>query len=115
MSIQDGMDGHEEAARKVAIISGTRIRRSLLLILIVTTIPTLLIAVSSYYIGVSYIEREVERTHKLQLDYTVKQVSDALGHLQVGMNQWTLNPMSDKLRGIDFKDNYAFSKEFLNL
>ncbi|BFT74163.1 transcriptional regulator YesS [Paenibacillus sp. P36] len=91
---------------------GHAFRRSLLLILIVTTIPTLLIAVSSYYIGVSYIEREVERTHKLQLDYTVKQVSDALGHLQVGMNQWTLNPMSDKLRGIDFKDNYAFSKEF---
>ncbi|MZQ86472.1 helix-turn-helix domain-containing protein [Paenibacillus sp. 5J-6] len=91
---------------------GHAFRRSLLLILIVTTIPTLLIAFSSYYIGVSYIEREVERTHKLQLDYTVKQVSDALGHLQVGMNQWTLNPMSDKLRGIDFKDNYAFSKEF---
>ncbi|NOV04707.1 helix-turn-helix domain-containing protein [Paenibacillus planticolens] len=92
---------------------GHTFRRSLLLILMVTTIPTLLIAASSYYIGVSYIEREVERTHKLQLDYTVKQVSDALGHLQVGMNQWTLNPlMSDKLRGIDFKDNYAFSKDF---
>ncbi|MEK8129508.1 helix-turn-helix domain-containing protein [Paenibacillus filicis] len=80
-----------------------------------TTIPTLLISVSSYYIGVSYIEREVERTHKLQLDYTVKQVSDALGHLQVNMNQWTLNSlMSDRLRDIEFKDNYALTKELFD-
>ncbi|MFE5319367.1 helix-turn-helix domain-containing protein [Paenibacillus sp. NPDC056579] len=113
-SIHDGMDGMKKRIGKgLLTYRGHAFRRSLLLILIVTTIPTLLIAASSYYIGVRYIEREVERTHKLQLDYTVKQVSDALGHLQVGMNQWTLNPlMSGKLRDIDFKENYSFSKDF---
>lgn len=88
-------------------------QRSLILILLVTIIPTILISVSSYYIGVRYIEREVERTHSLQQEYTIKQVNDALSHLQVSMNQWALNPiMSEKLRGIDFKDNYALTMEF---
>ncbi|WP_165452155.1 helix-turn-helix domain-containing protein [Paenibacillus thalictri] len=76
--------------------------------LTITCIPTALIGVGSYYIGSSYIEREVHRTHQLQLGKGMERLSETFSQLEMNLTQWTLNPSFDvKLKNLDFVNQYA--------
>lgn len=93
---------------------GRYFRRSLALLLIIASVPSLFIAVSNYWIGVRQIEKEAIRSHQLRTE----QVSDMLARQfdQIGMvmSRWSTNPLfGDYLDRFSFLENINQSHEIM--
>ncbi|MFC4776288.1 helix-turn-helix transcriptional regulator [Paenibacillus sp. GCM10023252] len=76
--------------------------------------PTTFIGLSLYVIGVDRIESEVNKTHQLRLAHVTKQMEEELAGMEVRLSQWSFNPtFGEKLRNVDYSDNYSFTRELL--
>jgi AraC-like DNA-binding protein len=86
---------------------GTFLYRSFMTALIVACLPTLLIGVLSYTVGVRQIESEVFRTNTLESNNAYQQVDEEFERLETIFAQWAFNPVFDEtLRGMDLRDRY---------
>ncbi|MFD2615439.1 helix-turn-helix domain-containing protein [Paenibacillus gansuensis] len=89
-------------------------RRSLILVMLITCLPTALIGFSLHQIGVNRIESEVNKTHQLRLTQVSKQLDNELSQLEVRLTQWALNPVfSEQLKHIRFAEDVDFTRSLL--
>ncbi|MGG1514440.1 AraC family transcriptional regulator [Paenibacillus oryzisoli] len=95
-------------------IRSSYFRKSLVIVLLITCLPTTFIGISLYFIGVNRVETEVNKTHQLLLNQVTQQLDEELSRMEVSLSQWSFNPMfGDKLKTMDFPDNYVFTRELL--
>lgn len=73
----------------------TLYRKSLLLVLIITCLPTLIIGIGIYYFGVSRIEKEVNHSNQLQLSQSTKVLDTYLTQVETLTVQWGFNAAFD--------------------
>lgn len=81
---------------------GSFYHRSLIIVLLITSIPILLISIFSYLISTSQIESEVNKRY----EYQVKQLFDRLGkdllQLEIMASRWTFQPaFNEAVRHVD--------------
>lgn len=87
-------------------------RRSLLLVLLVTCIPTLLIGVGSHQIGVRQVQRELTHTHLIQLRQASDKVDEFISQMQMMTNQWANHSMfAETLADMRFEEHFLFTHE----
>ncbi|MEK8132413.1 AraC family transcriptional regulator [Paenibacillus filicis] len=80
--------------------------RSLALVLLISSLPTLLIAIINLYIGTGKIEEEVEKSHQMRISQVSEMIQANLSTMEIMTNRWSTNPLvSDSIRYLDFKDN----------
>jgi AraC-like DNA-binding protein len=83
-------------------------RKSLLFVVFITCIPTAIIGISSYYVGSSNIEHEVNRTHQLRLKKDIQRIDESFSQLELSLTQWSQSPaFGAKLRNLDTVQQYA--------
>jgi AraC-like DNA-binding protein len=71
-------------------------RKSLIIVLLITSLPTALIGAGIYYFGITQIEQEVNRTHQVQVRQAVRTMDGTLSHLETTVAQWAFNPIFDE-------------------
>lgn len=80
-------------------------RRSLMIILLVSCLPTAIMALSVYIFGASHVEREVTNYHQRIQRQSTERIDQTFSHLETTLVQWSFNPMfGDRLRTMVFKD-----------
>ncbi|MDF2923815.1 MAG: transcriptional regulator [Paenibacillaceae bacterium] len=91
---------------------GSTFRKYLILILVITSLPTMLIAASSYLIALGQIERETAHVQELRLKRVSEMMDMQLAQLQLMLNQWSYHSVFDpKIRTVDFIDDFKFTAE----
>lgn len=94
------------------LTKGSTLRKYFLLVLVITSLPTLLIAGSSYVIAVRQIERETAHIQELRLERVSEMMEVQLAQLQLMLNQWSYHPVFEaKMESIDFIDDFKFTAE----
>ncbi|NGZ76699.1 helix-turn-helix domain-containing protein [Saccharibacillus alkalitolerans] len=67
-------------------------RYSLILALCMASIPTAVIALSSYALGTAHIEREVMNSHRTLVERSAARLDDLFTQLELSISQWSLDP-----------------------
>jgi AraC-like DNA-binding protein len=84
-------------------VKGNYYRKSMILVLIITSLPTAAIAISTYFIGINQIETEVYHKNKYQLEQVFQRLNEQFTQLELIVDKGTANPIFDeKLRDTDF-------------
>jgi len=82
-------------------------RKSLILVLCITSLPTAIIGITSYITGRAHIENEITRNHEALLKKTIDRMNDNLAQLELAATQWSLDSRLDlRLRNINLSDDY---------
>lgn len=82
-------------------------RKSLLLVLCITSLPTVIIGITSYVAGRAHIENEITQNHDALLKKTIDRMNENLAQLELAATQWSLDSRLDaKLGDIDLIDDY---------
>ncbi|RAV10489.1 helix-turn-helix domain-containing protein [Paenibacillus contaminans] len=68
-------------------------RRSFAVVLLITSLPTALLAFATYYVGTQQIEQEVNRAHQVRLQNTADKLNNQLSQLEKTIAMWTFDPM----------------------
>lgn len=68
-------------------------RKSLIILLLVTSIPTALLALATYYVGTKQIEQEVHRAHEFRLETMAGKLEEQLLQLEKMSTMWTFFPI----------------------
>ncbi|AFH61207.2 transcriptional regulator [Paenibacillus mucilaginosus K02] len=106
-------DLYKKRARSSSVHS-VFFRKSLIIVLLITCLPTTFIGFSLYFVGVNRIESEVNKTHQLRLTQISRQLEDQLTQLEVRLSQWAFNPMfNDRLKTMDFAQEVDFTRDML--
>ncbi|MDF2815811.1 MAG: AraC family transcriptional regulator, partial [Paenibacillus sp.] len=79
--------------RRLKRPSGPFFRKSFIMVLLLASLPTALLAVITYFVGVAQIEREVDRTHQLRLQHMAETLNGQLEQLEKMVTMWTFNPI----------------------
>ncbi|RXZ82686.1 AraC family transcriptional regulator [Paenibacillaceae bacterium] len=66
--------------------------KSLIITLLISSIPVTLLAMLTYYTGIREIEREVGRTQRLQYAQVAERMDAQLARLKLTVNQWAYHP-----------------------
>jgi AraC-like DNA-binding protein len=84
-------------------------RKSLIIVLLITSIPTALVGSATYSIGRNQIEREVTRTHNILLEKSAARIEEQLARIELTTTQWTMDPIFDpaKMLHMNLKTDYA--------
>ncbi|MEK8131229.1 AraC family transcriptional regulator [Paenibacillus filicis] len=82
-------------------------RKSLILVLCITSLPTAVIGITSYVTGRAHIEREIARSHEALLKKTIDRMNDNFAQLELAATQWSFDSRLDaKLRDIKLNEEY---------
>ncbi|WP_028550856.1 AraC family transcriptional regulator [Paenibacillus sp. UNC451MF] len=82
-------------------------RKSLLLVLCITSLPTVIIGITSYVTGRAHIEKEITQNHDVFLKKTIDRMNENLAQLELAATQWSLDSRLDaRLGDIDLIDDY---------
>ncbi|WP_438347601.1 AraC family transcriptional regulator [Paenibacillus sp. FA6] len=82
---------------------GSYFRKSLILVLIITSIPSLFIAISNYLIGINQIEKEVFNSHRLKIEQFSEVMNKQFDQMSLVMSRWSTNPLFGS-----YLDRYQF-------
>lgn len=86
---------------------GNFYRRSLILVLCITSLPTAIIGYTSYITGRAHIEKEIMRNHDTLLKKTMDRMNDNLAQLELAATQWSLDSRMDaRIADMNLKDEY---------
>ncbi|MDF2962566.1 MAG: transcriptional regulator [Paenibacillus sp.] len=87
---------------------GDYFRKSLILVLLITSIPSAFIAISNYVIGTGQIEKEVFKSHQMKFEQFSKMMDKQFDQIALVMSRWSTNPLYgvylDSLTFIDHID-----------
>ncbi|MBP1964354.1 helix-turn-helix domain-containing protein [Paenibacillus aceris] len=90
-------------------------RKGFAIVLLMASLPTALLAVATYFVGISQIEREVNRTHQLRQQYMAEKLNDQLLQLEKMVTMWKFNPIFQSKVGDmtmdDFQSNIVQSQD----
>jgi len=67
-------------------------RKSLLLVLCISSLPTALIGAASYAIGKTHIEREIKQAHDRLVKNATESLDEQFAQLELAATQWALDP-----------------------
>lgn len=86
---------------------GNFYRRSLILVLCITSLPTAIIGYTSYITGRAHIEKEIMRNHDTLLKKTIDRMNDNLAQLELAATQWSLDSRMDtRLANMNLIEEY---------
>ncbi|TBL72722.1 helix-turn-helix domain-containing protein [Paenibacillus thalictri] len=86
---------------------GNYYRKSLIFVLIITSLPTAVIAISTYFIGMQQMEKEVYHKNQYQLEQVFSRLEEQFSQLEMTIDKGTFNPsLDEKLRDANFVDEY---------
>ncbi|RAU97307.1 AraC family transcriptional regulator [Paenibacillus sp. YN15] len=86
----------------------TYYRQSLLLILIIATLPGLLLSGLMYWGAGGEIEEELHQLHQQKIHERAQTIDDTLSHLEMSLGHWAFEPQFDYLlNNKDFWKNYT--------
>ncbi|MEK3724412.1 helix-turn-helix domain-containing protein [Paenibacillus sp. FSL H8-0034] len=87
---------------------GSFFRRSLVMVILIASLPGLLIGTGIYWVGSGQITDETNRLHQQQLKQTQKSIDDQLIALETSLSHWAFDPQfDDKLKRLDFVYGYT--------
>lgn len=93
---------------------GRYFRRSLALLLLIASVPSLFIAVSNYWIGVRQIERQAIRSHQLRTEQVSEMLAKQFDQIGTVMSRWSTNPLFGVyLDRFSFLENINQSNELM--
>ncbi|MGO4495726.1 helix-turn-helix domain-containing protein [Paenibacillus sp. 2RAB27] len=82
-------------------------RKSLVMILIMASIPGLIIGLSIYWIATKNVEKELQGLHQNQISNRAANIDDQLAFLEMTVSHWAFDSKFDeKLKTINFAYNY---------
>lgn len=94
-------------------------RRSLILVLCITSLPTSIIGITFYVTGRSHIEQEVARGHEALLQKNLQRMNESLAQIELAATQWSLdNRLDVRLRKMNLSADYSTTQalyQFLGL
>lgn len=86
-------------------------RRSLTTVLWVACMPTIVIGLLLYWVGIPQIEGEFNLLHRNELADAMNRIDDTFTDLELSASQWAFNPIFDnQLRSIDLRDQFAVTQ-----
>lgn len=86
---------------------GNFYRKSLILVLCITSLPTVIIGSTSYITGRAHIEKEIMQNHDALLKKTMDRMNDNLAQLELAATQWSLDSrMDSRLADTNLNDEY---------
>ncbi|MFE5319226.1 hypothetical protein ACFQ88_11010 [Paenibacillus sp. NPDC056579] len=87
---------------------GRFFRRSLIMVIIIASLPGLFIGTGIYFVGSEQIANETNRLHQQQVEQTQKSIDDQLFGLESSLSHWAFDPQfDDKLKKLDFVYGYS--------
>lgn len=90
---------------------GRLFHKSLAIVLIISILPTALIAISSYIISRTYIEREVEYTHTLRLKQAVERMNEQFSRVELVVNQFAQQDLfQSQLNSESYDENFRLAQ-----
>ncbi|WP_409344092.1 helix-turn-helix domain-containing protein [Paenibacillus sp. MBLB4367] len=89
-------------------------RKSFAIVLLITSLPTALLAFATYYVGTRQIEQEVNRTHQVRLQNTADKLNNQLAQLEKTVTMWTFDPMLKARLGSMTVETFEKSYELRN-
>ncbi|MZQ80853.1 helix-turn-helix domain-containing protein [Paenibacillus sp. 5J-6] len=93
---------------------GEYFRRSLILVLLITSVPSALIAVSNYLIGTSQIEKQVNKLHKVKIEQFSQAMNEQISQMELVLSRWSTNPMfGDRLDRIEFIEQISQTHDLM--
>jgi len=91
---------------------GQLYRKSLILVLCITSLPTAIIGVGTYFLGRAHIEHEINGNQQVLFEKSLNRIHGDLSQLELAATQWAIDPrFDDKLRGIDLKEEFNTAYE----
>ncbi|PZE22011.1 AraC family transcriptional regulator [Paenibacillus xerothermodurans] len=82
-------------------------RQSLIMFLLVTSIPGLFTGLIIYWASTSQIERELQALHEKQIMQRAENIDDQLSYLELMFSQWSFDAeFDDRLKYLDFVYDY---------
>ncbi|OXS54049.1 hypothetical protein B1A99_27840 [Cohnella sp. CIP 111063] len=88
--------------------------KSLIITLLISSIPLILLAILTYYNGTREIEREVGRTQRLQYEQVSERVDAELTQLKMTVNQWAYNPLMMELQNHSIGQDVRYTLDLFN-
>ncbi|MCS7462418.1 AraC family transcriptional regulator [Paenibacillus doosanensis] len=90
-------------------------RKSLLIVLAITCLPTLLVGICVNRIGIGQLEKSVAATRELQVSQAVVRADELLTHLEKNATQWAFNPVFGlKLLNLQTDYDYEHIREIFH-
>ncbi|MFH5185078.1 helix-turn-helix domain-containing protein [Paenibacillus sp. TAB 01] len=87
---------------------GRFFRRSLIMVIIIASLPGLFIGIGIYFVGSEQIANETNRLHQQQVEQAQKSIDDQLYGLETSLSHWAFDPQfDDKLKKLDFVYGYS--------
>lgn len=111
MQAASGGEGNG-ALGKTEYRKGTFYWKSLVLVLVITSLPALLIGIGVYNFGGAPIVRELNKAHQVQLNQSIQRVDEYLSHLELFSAQLAFNPEFDEsLEGMNFAEQFQKTRD----
>ncbi|WP_158606874.1 AraC family transcriptional regulator [Paenibacillus ginsengarvi] len=98
--------------KKTEFRKGSLYWKSLVLVLVITSLPALLIGIGAYNLGAEPIVRELNEAHQVQLNQSIQRVDEYLSHLELFSAQLAFNPEFDEsLAGMNFAEQFQKTRD----
>ncbi|TBL75702.1 helix-turn-helix domain-containing protein [Paenibacillus thalictri] len=89
-------------------------RKSLLIVLLVTCVPTLLVGIGVNWIGISQLEKNVSAAREAQVKVSIERTDELFTHLEKNATQWAFNPvLGPKLLNLATYYDYEHIREII--
>jgi AraC-like DNA-binding protein len=97
-------------------LRGNYFRKSLIFALIITSLPTAIIGISTYFIGIKQVEKEVYQKNQYQLEQVFKQLDEQFSQFELTVDKGAANSIFDeKLRDTNFIDEFPVMQDIYRL
>lgn len=97
-------------------LRGNYFRKSLIFALIITSLPTAIIGISTYFIGIKQVEKEVYQKNQYQLEQVFKRFDQQFSQLEMTVDKGAANSLFDEnLRDINFIDEFRVTQDIYRL
>jgi AraC-like DNA-binding protein len=92
--------------------NGSYYRESLIVVLLITSVPTFAIAVSTYFIGMKQVETEVLHKNHYQLEQVFQRLDEQFSQLEMVVDKGAANPIFDEtLRDTNVIDEFPLVRD----
>ncbi|WP_037287916.1 AraC family transcriptional regulator [Saccharibacillus sacchari] len=109
-----GLRGRLRAAGMPKTRTGRYYRRSLILILLIVSIPGLVTGIVMHQLVVTRMEQEFNRMHQSQIETRARNVDDQLTYLEMSLSHWAFEPrFGEALRTKDFVYDFKGTAEIV--
>lgn len=94
---------------------GSYFRKSLILALLISCLPSLFVAFSSYMVGVHQAERELFERHQLKINQFSELLDKQFEQISIAMSRWSSSYLySEYLRNFVFTEDISRSRELMD-